>query len=74
MGRVEFDATVVVLVVRPFHKCRYPDTSPFLAAKGPSGVVRSVFNRAEQGFVGGVVVAHPWPGNGPEHSQPSSLD
>ena len=56
MGRHEFVGTVPVSVVVSIHKQRHPLTGFVLAGKGPAGVVRTVFDRSEQGFRVRVVV------------------
>lgn len=50
LRRDELDAAVAVLVDVPLHERRSPLAGLFLAGKGPAGVVRPVFGRAEQGF------------------------
>ena len=50
MGRDELDAAVAVPVVGPVDKHRHPLAGLVLAGKGPPGVVRTVFDRSEQGF------------------------
>ena len=46
--RHEPDGAVAVPVVVPVHECHHPGAGLFLAAEGPSGVIRSVFDRSEQ--------------------------
>ena len=67
--RHEPDGTVAVPVVVPVHECTGPAAGLLLAAEGTPGVVRSVFDRGEQRLRVGVVVADPWSGEGPEHTQ-----
>jgi len=67
--RHEPDGAVVVPVVVPVHECRHPGAGLFIAEEGPSGIIRSVFDGAEQRFREGVVIADPAPGEGSEYSQ-----
>ena len=69
IGRNETDTAVAVLVVVPVHECTHPQTGFFHALEGSPGVVRPVFHSAEQRLREGVVVAHPWPGEGSQHPQ-----
>ena len=65
----EPNPAVAVLVVVPLNECCHPCAGFLHALEGPSGVVGPVFDRAEQRFRKGVVVAHPGSGEGSEHSQ-----
>ena len=69
VGSHELDAAVAVPVVVPIHKRGHPKAGVLRVTKGPTRVVRSVFRCPEQGFGVGVVVGHPWPGEGSEHAQ-----
>jgi hypothetical protein len=50
IGCDEPDAPVAVLVVVPVHECTDPAAGLVLAAESKPGVVRPVFDRAEQRF------------------------
>jgi hypothetical protein len=65
----EPDGAVAVFMHVPVHECRRPLAGLFLAGKGPTGVVGPVFGRAEQRLGVGVVVRHPWPGEGAQYPQ-----
>ena len=69
MGRHELDAAVAVPMVVPIDKRCHPLTSGLLAGEWPSRVVRPVLRCAEQRLGIGVVVRHPWPGEGSEYAQ-----
>ena len=69
VGRDEFDAAVAVPVVVPVDKSRYPLARLRFAGKRPIGVVGPVFDRSEQGFRVGVVVADARPRERSQHSQ-----
>ena len=56
IGRHEFDAAVVVLVVVPIQKCCQPFAGVVLAGKGPAGEFGPIFDRSEQGLRVRVVV------------------
>lgn len=66
----EPNPAVAVLVVVPLNKRCNPAAGFLYALGGPPGVVGPVFDRAEQRFRKGVVVAHPGSGEGSEHPQP----
>jgi hypothetical protein len=65
----EPNPAVPVLMVGPVNKRCHPDAGFLHALEGPSGVVGPVFDRAEQRFRKGIVVAHPGAGEGSEHPQ-----
>ena len=67
--RHELDAAVTVLMVVPIHERHHPLTGLCLAGKRPVWVVRTVFDRAEQGFRVWIVIRHPWPGEQTQHPQ-----
>ncbi len=67
--RNETYTTVAVLVVVSVHECTHSQTGFLHALEGSPGVVRPVFHSAEQRLREGVVVAHPWPGEGSQHPQ-----
>jgi len=69
MGRHELDAAVAVPMVVPIDKRYHPLTSGLLAGEWTAWVVRPVFRRAEQRLGIGVVVRHPWHGEGSEYAQ-----
>ena len=69
LRRNELDAAMAVLVVVPIHKCGNPLAGLLFVAEWPAGVIRPVFNGAEQRFRVGIVVAHPRPGEGSEYPQ-----
>ena len=69
MGRHELDAALAVPMVVPIDKRCRPLTSGLLAGEWTAWVVRPVFRRAEQRLGIGVVVRHPWPGEGSEYAQ-----
>ena len=67
--RNEFVAAMAVLVVVPIHKCGNPLAGLLFVAEWPAGVIRPVFNVAEQRFQVGIVVAHPRTGEGSDYPQ-----
>ena len=67
--RHELDAAMAVFMVIPLHKGRHPQAGLLFGSEWAVGVVRPVFDRAEQGFRVRVVIADPWPGKGSQHSQ-----
>jgi len=69
VGRHELDAAVAVPVVVPIHERRYPQACLFHAGEWPPWLIGPVFCCAEQRCGAGVVVANPWSGEGPQHSQ-----
>ena len=69
VGRDEFDAALTVPVVVPVDKGRYPLARLRFAGKWPIGVLGPVFDRSEQGFRVGVVVADARPRERSQHSQ-----
>ncbi len=69
LSRHKSDPTVAVPMVVPVHECRHPAAGFLNALEGPTRVIRSVLDGAEERFRKGVVVAHPGPGEGSEHPQ-----
>lgn len=69
MGRHGFDTTVVVPMVVPANELHDPLARLVLAGEGATRIMMSILHRSEQGYGGGVVVRHPWPGKGSEHTQ-----
>ena len=67
--RHALDAAMAVFMVVPLHKGRHPQAGLLPCFEWAVGVVRPVFDRAEQGFRVRVIVADPWPGKGSQHSQ-----
>ena len=63
------DAAVAVLLVVPAHERCHSGAGFRHAGEWPAGVVRPILHRAEQRLRVGVVVAHPWSGEGSEHTQ-----
>ncbi len=67
--RDELDAAVAVLVVVPVDERRHPQAGLLSAAEWAAWVVGPVLRCPEQRFGVRVVVRHPWPGEGSEHTQ-----
>jgi hypothetical protein len=59
--RNKADPAVAVLMVVPLNERCHPAAGFLLALEGSTGVIRPVFDRTEQRFRKGVVVAHPGP-------------
>ena len=68
VGSYELDAAVPLPVVVPVNKRRHPLAGSLRASKWPDWAIRTVFGRPEQRFRVGVVIRHPWSGEGPEHT------
>ena len=69
LGRYEFDSAVTVPVVVPIQECRYPQGCLFHAGEWPPWGIWPAFCCTDQRFGEGVVVANPWSGDGPQHTQ-----